>query len=249
VIDPASYRLALDTLPHLVWIAAPGGSVEYMNRRASEFFGLPLDDLLGWDWSWVIHPLDLAATLEVWNEALRTGSLYEREYRLRRYDGEYRWFLGRAEPARSPDGKIVRWFGTCTDIDESKRMADQARAVRALFRPLVERSEDGLALVAADGTIRYANATAAGLLGLPAAELAGMHLWGAVHRDDRELANAWWESVLTSPGERLAFSARFLQRKGQPRRVSVLGTNLLPDPDVRAVSLQLRPLRQSPHDR
>lgn len=240
VSDLTSYRLALDTLPHLVWVASPDGSLEYLNRRCGEYTGIPLDDLLGWDWGWVLHPADLPNTLAVWAESIRTGTTHEVEYRLRRHDGEYLWFLARAEPARDADGRVVRWFGTCTNIDEAKRTADQFRAARLLFRALVERNQDGLALVGADGTVRYANPVAARLLGFPSDDLTGTDLWGSVHGDDRRAVRVWWETVLASPGQRLATTTRFLQRDGTPVRVMVLGSNLLPDPDVRAVSVQLQ---------
>jgi PAS domain S-box-containing protein len=240
VTDPTSYRLALDTLPHLVWVAGPDGSLEYLNRRCAEYAGVPLDDLLGWDWGWVLHPADLPNTLSVWAESVRTGTSHEVEHRLRRHDGEYRWFLVRAEPVRDADGRVLRWFGTCTDIDEAKRTADQFRAARLLFRALVERNQDGLALVGADGTVRYANPVAARLLGFVSDDLTGTDLWGSVHRDDRRAVCAWWKIVLENPGQRLATTTRFLQRDGTPLLVKVLGSNLLPDPDVRAVAVQLR---------
>jgi PAS domain S-box-containing protein len=240
VTDPTHYRHALDALPHLVWVAGPDGALEYLNRRCAEYSGVPIDDLLGWDWGWIIHPSDLPTTLAVWTESVRTGTPHEVEFRLRRHDGEYRWFLARAEPVRDGDGRVTQWFGTCTDVDESKRLADQLRAARMLFRALVERSEDGLVLVGADGTVRYANPLAVRLLGARADDLVGTDLWGSVAPDDRGPAVAWWERVLTRPGERLAAPVRFLAAGGAVRPLRVLATNLIPDPDVRAVALQLR---------
>jgi PAS domain S-box-containing protein len=239
VTDPAAYRQALDALPHLVWVAAPEGALEYLNRRCAEYTGVPIDDLMGWDWGWVMHPSDLPGTLAVWNASLRAGTPHEVEFRLRRDDGEYRWFLCRAEPIRDGDGIVTRWFGTCTDVDESKRAADQLRAVRTLFRALVERSEDGFALVGADGTVRYANPLAARLLGFQVDDLTGTDLWCSVDPEDRQAVSIWWERVLATPGERLATTVRFLTWGGASRPLRALGTNLLPDPDVRAVAVQM----------
>lgn len=240
VTDPAHSRQAIDALPHIVWVAGPDGAVEYVNRRAAEFAGLPLDDLLGWDWGWVIHPADLPETLAAWDRSVRTGVPFEVEYRIRRADGEYRWFLVKAEPVRAADGRVVRWFGTCTDVDESRRVADELRQVRALFRALVERSEDGAALVGPDGAVRYANPATERLLGFPPEELAGTDLWGSVHPHDRAEVGRWLERVVASPGLRLAVTVRFARPGGRPRWVEVLGTNLMPDPDVRAIAVQLR---------
>jgi PAS domain S-box-containing protein len=240
VTEPTQFRQALDVLPQLVWLAGGDGTVEYLNRRCAEYTGLPLDDLLGWDWGWVVHPSDLPETLRVWNEAIRSGVPHEIEFRLRRHDGTYRWFLVRGEPVRDPEGRVVRWVGTCTDIDEARRQTDQFRATQMLFRALVERGEDGHALAAADGTVRYANPAAARLLGFASDELAGTDLWGSVHPSDRAEVCKWLEQVLASPGRRLATTVRFLQRNAQPRWMEVLATNLLPDPEVRAVAVELR---------
>jgi PAS domain S-box-containing protein len=250
VIDPVHYRHALDTLPQLVWMAGADGTVEYLNRRCAEYTGLPIDDLLGWDWSWIVHPSDLPETLRVWNESIRAGTPHTIEFRLRRNDGEYRWFLVRAEPVRDADGRVLRWVGTCTDIDETRRLADQLRLTRMMFRALVERGEDGFALVGADGTVRYANPAAGRLLDFSSDDLAGTDLWGSVYPADRQEVCGWLERVLANPGQRLAVTVRFTQRGGAPRWMEVMGTNLLPDPDVRAVTVQLRAMdgTQSPPD-
>lgn len=240
VTEPSYSRHALDALPQLVWVAGPDGTLEYLNRRCADYSGLPIDDLLGWDWGWVVHPADLPGTLALWTASVRAGTPLEIEQRLRRHDGEYRWFLTRAEPVRNANGQVVRWFGTCTDIDESKRTVDHFRTVRVLFRALVERSEDGLVLVGADGTVRYANPVAARLLGFRADDLTGTDLWGSVDPEDRQSVCVWWEEVLAKPGGRLTTTARFLAWGGASRPLCVLSTNLLPDPDVRAVAVQLR---------
>ncbi|VTR95645.1 multi-sensor signal transduction histidine kinase : Histidine kinase OS=Calothrix sp. PCC 6303 GN=Cal6303_4720 PE=4 SV=1: PAS_9: PAS [Gemmata massiliana] len=240
--EPYHYRQAIDALPQLVWVASPDGTLEYLNRRCAEYSGLPIDDLLGWDWGWVVHPSDLPETLETWTAAVRAGTPHQIEHRLRRHDGEYRWFLIRAEPVRDFDGRVVRWFGTCTDIDEWKRTTEQFRNTRQLFRGLVERNSDGEVLVGADGTVRYANPATARLIGLTADELSGTDLWGSVHPDDRKDVSTWLERVLATPGERLSINTRFLLRDGSSTRIEVLATNLLPDPDVRALAVQLRPI-------
>ena len=111
-----------DTIPQLVWATDPAGSHLYFNQRWAEFTGLTMAESLGPDvWNRTLHPDDQARARERWGHALRTGELYEIEYRFRRYDGEYRWFLGRAEPVRGEHGHITKWFGTCTDIHEARQ--------------------------------------------------------------------------------------------------------------------------------
>ena len=239
---PFDSRLALDALPQLVWVAGPDGTLEYLNRRCAEYSGLPLDDLLGWDWSWIVHPADLPETLRVWAAAVQSGTPLECEYRLRRRDGEYRWCRGRAEPVRDSSGAVANWFGTCTDIDEARRRADSALGPRMLFRALVERSLDGMALVGADGAVWFANPSAARLLDFSSSDLTGTDIWGSVHPSDRNELCSWLDRVMASPGQRLTVTIRFVQRTVPPRWVEVMATNLLPDPDVRALAVQLRPV-------
>jgi PAS domain S-box-containing protein len=245
VTNPLQYRLALDALPQLVWVAGPDGTLEYLNRRCAEYSGLAIDDLLGWDWSWVVHPSDLPETLRIWNGAIQTGIPHELEQRLRRHDGEYRWFLCRGEPVRDATGAIVRWYGTCTDIDATRRLLDQLRGVRLLFRALVERCEDGFVLAGSDGTVRYANVAGACLLGYTPEELTGTDLWGSVHAEDRAKLMTWLGRLTASPGQRAAIAVRFAQRDGTARRLAVFGTNLLPDPDVRGITVQLRAVQEA----
>ncbi|MGH2368707.1 MAG: PAS domain-containing protein, partial [Chloroflexota bacterium] len=128
-----------DAVPLIVWTARPDGRVDYANRRWFEYAGMSFDQTRGW--GAVLHPDDLHRCIDRWNEAVTTGEAYEIEYRFRRADGVYRWHLGRALPLRDRDGRIVRWFGTCTDIDDQKR-AEQAQRLLAEAGDLLASSLD-----------------------------------------------------------------------------------------------------------
>lgn len=118
-----NFRMLAQIMPQMVWTTRPDGHVDYFNQRWVDFTGMTFEQTQGWDWKSVIHPEDLDICLERWSQALRSGQTYEVEYRIRRAsDGAYRWHLGRAEPRRDEDGRIVKWFGTCTDIDDQKRL-------------------------------------------------------------------------------------------------------------------------------
>lgn len=108
------------------------------------------------------------------------------------------------------------------------------------FSAIVERSPDGHALVGADGTVRYVNPAAVRLLKFDSDVLSGTGLWGAVHGDDRNRIAAWWQELVSSQRNGLAASAHFLRRDGTSHRIAVVATNLLADPEVRAVVVQLR---------
>jgi PAS domain S-box-containing protein len=105
----------------MVWTARPDGSPDYFNRRWDEFTGFSEDEYGNWIWQKILHPEDVERYNDTWHGAVESGSAYEIECRFRDYRaGSYRWFLGRAEPVRDEAGRIVKWFGTCTDINEQK---------------------------------------------------------------------------------------------------------------------------------
>ena len=117
-------RLAIDTIPGLVWSALPDGSAEFLNQRWLEYTGLSLKDGLDWGGKVAVHPDDLARFMDEWRAALAEGKPLETEARLRRADGEYRWLLIRAVPLRDETGKIVNWYGTSADVEDLKRAED-----------------------------------------------------------------------------------------------------------------------------
>ena len=124
------WRELVATLPQIVWIARPDGYHVYFNQQWTDFTGLTLAQSLGDGWNPPFHPEERPLATRLWAEATRTGDPYEIEYRLRRHDGVYRWMLGRAVPLRDESGQIVKWFGTCTDIEELKAALDDAAALR-----------------------------------------------------------------------------------------------------------------------
>jgi two-component system, chemotaxis family, CheB/CheR fusion protein len=118
------FKFVTDFMPQMVWATRPDGYHEFYNKQWYDYTGLAYDDTKGAGWNDVLHPDDQQRAWKVWNHCLQTGDPYEIEYRFKRYDGEYRWFLGRALPMRDEDGTIIKWFGTCTDIHDQKMLAD-----------------------------------------------------------------------------------------------------------------------------
>jgi PAS domain S-box-containing protein len=133
--------LAINTIPALVWTALPDGSLDFINRRWQEI-GLSLDDLRGSDWVNVLHPDERTGVADRWRTAVETGTPYENIERVRRADGEYRWFLSRAQPLRDEVGNIVKWYGTDTDIEDQKRAEDALRESEQRFRDYTESASD-----------------------------------------------------------------------------------------------------------
>lgn len=120
----AAFRELADAMPQIVFAARPDGTVDYFNRQWYEYTGLPNGEMGFEHWKQAHTEEGLRRVMEVWPEALRTGEPYEIEYQLRRHDGAYRWHLGRARPVKDADGKIIRWFGTNTDIHDHKMLQE-----------------------------------------------------------------------------------------------------------------------------
>jgi PAS domain S-box-containing protein len=138
--DP--FRLAIDTIPGLVWTALPDGYVDFLNARWCEYTGLSMEMAVGWGWQSAIYSEDLPGLLAIWKENLASGDPCEAVARLRRFDGELRWFLFRAVPFHDTQGKLVKWYGQTIDIDEHKR----AEALLAGEKRLLEMIAKGDAL-------------------------------------------------------------------------------------------------------
>jgi diguanylate cyclase (GGDEF)-like protein/PAS domain S-box-containing protein len=116
----AHLRALGEAIPQIVWATSPDGSNDYCNHRWYELTGLTEEESLGQGWSQAIHPDDLPICRQDWEQALRSGEALQTEYRLRDKAGHYRWHLVRATPMRDATGAIVKWFGTCTDIEDQK---------------------------------------------------------------------------------------------------------------------------------
>src|SRR5436190_5219403 len=141
-------RHLADGVPQIVWVARTDGSHEYYNQQWYDYTGLALETSTDQAWRELFHPEDRERADTSWAKALEEGTPYEIEFRLKRAaDGEFRWFLGRALPHRDADGKIVNWFGTCTDIHEQKLIQDNLRAAGDAITRENAQKDEFLALV------------------------------------------------------------------------------------------------------
>ena len=123
-------------IPQIVWQTTAAGKANFFNDRWYDYTGLTRSATLDDNWMGALHPEDVQRTRDVWSAAVRDEAMYETEYRFRGRDGRYRWFLARGVPMRNGAGRVVRWFGTCTDIDDAKRaqalLIDSERQARVL---------------------------------------------------------------------------------------------------------------------
>ncbi|HEU5117441.1 MAG TPA: PAS domain-containing sensor histidine kinase, partial [Isosphaeraceae bacterium] len=124
----AKYRALTEALPNLVWTCLSSGNCDWLSSQWGEYTGIPESELLGLRWlELTIHPDDRDRTLTCWNAACTDQGDYDLEYRIRRFDGEYHWFKTRGVPIRDEQGKILYWIGTCTDIEDVKRLEEALR--------------------------------------------------------------------------------------------------------------------------
>lgn len=122
------FRFLNEAIPQQVWTAQPDGSLDYVNQRVIEYFGYPFEEMIGHGWQRFLHPDDLPGCLDCWVRARETHQPYEIEFRLLRgSDHSFRWHLGRALPVFNPEGQVVKWFGSNTDITQMKQLENQVR--------------------------------------------------------------------------------------------------------------------------
>jgi len=138
------FRLLGDSILHKVWTAEPDGTLDYVNARALEYSGLTKEEALKAVWQEAVHPDDLPVCVERWEKSLATGEYYEVEFRLRNANGDYRWHLGRATAGRDADGKIIKWFGTNTDINDKKMAEESLRKSEERFQLAARATNDVL---------------------------------------------------------------------------------------------------------
>jgi PAS domain S-box-containing protein len=133
-------RQLADAMPQMVWTAGPDGAVDFYNRRWFEYTGLSLAASLGWGWQPSLHPDDLPVVMAAWEEGRRAAAPVTVEARFKRADGIYRWHLARAVAVTDEAGRVLRWIGTSTDIDEQKRAELALRASEARWAFLAQAS-------------------------------------------------------------------------------------------------------------
>ena len=194
-LSEARLREGAEAVPGFVWTANPEGRIEYSSRRWLEYSGSSLSTLRDSGWDGFVHPDDLSRANARWAESVATGAPYEVEYRLRRADGVYRWWLARAQPVRGEDGAVHRWIGVCSDIQEIVEARDTlSRSREDLEARVAERTRDrdrmwrlstDVMLVARfDSRIEAVNPAWTTMLGWEEAELIGRSFLDLVHPEE-----------------------------------------------------------------
>ena len=148
------FRTLAEVMPQIVWVTRPDGWTIYFNQHWMIYTGLTLDESLGHGWSKPFHPEDQQRAWDAWQLATSTVATYTLECRLRRADGEYRWWLIRGEPQKDAEGKVLKWFGTCTDIDALKNAEIQVTSANRALKMLSACNEALIHVEAEDTLLR-----------------------------------------------------------------------------------------------
>lgn len=142
-LTDTEFRMIAESWPQIVWVVGPDGGAEYVNRVGTAYSGLSLDEISGQGWIAILHPDDMIDVTHLWEEAVQTEASFELEYRLRRFDGEFRSHLSRYAPIRNAAGAVTKWLGIVTDVEGEKimranldRALQEAADAQAMLRPM-----------------------------------------------------------------------------------------------------------------
>jgi len=200
-------RLIIDSIPAIVWRKLPDGSADFLNQNFREYTGLSSEDGLGWGWMMhAFHPDD--RLVEEWRTAFAAAKPFEKEARLRRFDGQYRWFLIRAVPLRDEHGSIVHWYGTTTDIEDLKKAEDRIRLVINTIPTIVWTLQP-------DGVVDFVNQRSRDYSGLSLEEQLA-DAAGTVHPEDLSRVMEKWLADLAA-GEPSEDEMRIRRADGEYR--------------------------------
>ena len=206
-MNERNIKALADAMPQIVWTNDPDGSVDYFNQRWVDYTGMTAQQTGGWGWDVVLHPEDVQRCLDCWNEALKTGEKYEIEYRFKRAsDGIYRWHLGRALPVRNAAGTIIKWFGTCTDIDDQKRVQEASKETAAQLQLLANALPQLVWIADKGGWINWYNDRWYEYTGTTPKDMEGWG-WKSVHDTEKlpEVMEKWQASIATGEPFEMVF--------------------------------------------
>jgi|HubBroStandDraft_3_1064219.scaffolds.fasta_scaffold11498_4 formate hydrogenlyase transcriptional activator len=164
--EAARLQTVIDMVPSFLWTSFPDGSKEYLNKRWYEYTGLTLEEGKGWGWKVVVHPEDLDRLIREWLVLVDARKPGELETRIRRYDGQYRWFLIRVVPQFDAEGNVVRWFGSNTDIEDRKRAEKKLLEDEQELRRITDAIPQTIFVQGPSGVPLYANQAALDYTGL-----------------------------------------------------------------------------------
>jgi PAS domain S-box-containing protein len=174
----------INTIPTAAWTTRPDGYCDFLNQVWLDYAGMTAEQAQGWGWAEAIHPDDRTKLVEEWQLCLASGAPVDTEARIRRFDSSYRWFLIRGNPLKDEGGNILKWYGTCVDIEDRKRVEEALRAKELSWRQIVDNIPGLVATTGAMGEVEFLNRQTLEYFGETSEELKNWALIEAVHSDD-----------------------------------------------------------------
>lgn len=212
------FRIAIDTIPGLVWTALPDGHVDFLNQRWLEYTGLTLEQARGWGWQLAVSPEDLPRLVEYWQSVLASGKPGEIEARLRRRDGVDRWFLFRGVPQHDDRGNLVKWYGQTTDIEDRKRAEEELKKQTAHLDELFELAPHAVVLVDSEVRVIRVNQEFTKMFGYTPDEAVGRSLQDLVAPEER-MAEYKNNAKMLSSGRKV--ESETIRRRKDGTRIAV----------------------------
>jgi PAS domain S-box-containing protein len=218
-LSDLEFRSLAEAMPQIVWATRPDGWNIYFNQQWVDYTGMTMEESYGHGWNTPFHPDDRQRAWDAWQRATQHNERYSLECRLRRADDVYRWWLIRGEPMRGANGEILKWFGTCTDIEELKRaetllheanalleqrVTERTAALReseALYRSIGESIDYGVWVCAADGRNTYASKSFLNMVGITQEQCSNFGWGDVLHPDDAERTIAAWQECVRTGGK------------------------------------------------
>ncbi|HAX74538.1 MAG TPA: hypothetical protein DCY88_01550, partial [Cyanobacteria bacterium UBA11372] len=223
----ARYSILAENVPEILFTNLPDGWNDYTSPRFYEYTGMPPGSAEGFGWAIALHPDDAEPSRAQWMESVKTGQILEIEYRFRRADGVYRWFKGRSIPLRDGDGKIKKWFGVCTDIDDQKRTSEQLRQSQERLQRMVETAQIGIAFASSTGEMFEANNAFLEMLGYTREEMFSQGLnWRSLTPPEYGEINYQAIAALAQTGMFHSVEKELFRKDGSRIPVLVSGTRL-----------------------
>src|SRR6516165_1928274 len=205
--------LIINTIPTAAWTTRPDGYCDFLNQVWLDYAGMTAKQAHGWGWAEAIHPDDRKELVEDWQSCLASGTPVDTEARIRRFDGSYRFFLIRANPLRDEAGNILKWYGTCIDIEDRKRREEVLRTSELSWRQIIDNIPGLVATLSAMGEPKFFNRTELDYFGKTNEELKDWARIDIIHPQDLSgVIEAWATSIET--GQILAIEARFRRADG-----------------------------------
>jgi PAS domain S-box-containing protein len=208
-ISETNFAMLVNQVPQFVWTCTPEGLNTFFNQRWFDYTGLTREESLGHGWNTPFHPDDKQAGWDAWNHSSATGDLLSIESRLRAADGSYRWFLIRGEPVLGKSGETLKWFGTCTDIDDMKRAQEALVESEQRFHMIANCIPQLAWMARADGHIFWYNQRWYDYTGKSAQEMEGWG-WQSVHDPQvlPEVLEKWKTSIARGEPFNMEFPLR-----------------------------------------